>query len=35
MLPVVVSMVEPQNHIALQFVGLAGVGPQNLVVQFQ
>jgi hypothetical protein len=28
-------VVEPQNHAALKFVGLAEVGPQNLVVWFK
>jgi hypothetical protein len=35
MLPMDVWVVEPQNHAALKFVGLAEVGPQNLVVWFK
>lgn len=34
MLPMGVSMVEPQNHPARQFAGFARFGPQNPVEQF-
>jgi hypothetical protein len=35
MLPTGVSVVEPQNHSSQQFIGFAGIGPQNSASRFQ
>jgi hypothetical protein len=33
--PVIVLVVEPENHPTLQIAGLAEFGPQNLMVWFR
>jgi hypothetical protein len=35
MLPSIVSMVAPQNHLALQFAGFAEFGSENLAMRFR